>query len=82
MVQWLKLHNSNAGGHRLDAGPETKIPHAPWPKKPTTGTLSKNSYSKLARVPPDRQPKQVLVKVFIYEYFTKKKKKKKIASMY
>ena len=30
MVQWLRLHTSNAGGMGFIIGQETKIPHALW----------------------------------------------------
>ena len=33
MVQWLKLHHSNAGGTGLIPSQGTKIPHATWPEK-------------------------------------------------
>ena len=33
MVQWLRLHASNAGYAGLIPGQGTKIPHAVWPKK-------------------------------------------------
>ena len=70
-VQWLRLHNSNAGGHRLDAGPGTKIPHAPWPKNHNWNSF-KNFIFKVSK---SSTREAVLVEVFIYEYFTKKKKK-------
>ena len=30
VVQWLRLHTSNAGGAGLIPGQGTKIPHAAW----------------------------------------------------
>ena len=32
VVQWLRLHASNAGGDGLIPGWGIKIPHAMWPK--------------------------------------------------
>ena len=33
VVQWLRLHTSNAGGVGSISGQGIKIPHATWPKK-------------------------------------------------